>query len=166
MSTSILVFDSNGGSVKCGAMGLAENLKKIREDNDLSQARLAKLAGVSQQSISRLEAGKDLTSKYLPRIAAALRVPVSAIDPSYLSPIPDADWTAQLKGAILGAAESGATLQQLREVLDDAFHTYLAAHLRSRIDGLSPELRRSGVEVAEKIAETKGKPARKGKADN
>ncbi|MGQ3674277.1 XRE family transcriptional regulator [Xanthobacter sp. TB0139] len=65
-------------------MSLAENLKRIREQAGLSQVNLAKAARVSQQLISRLENGKDSTTKKLPDLATALGVPISALDPAYV----------------------------------------------------------------------------------
>lgn len=67
-------------------MALAQNLKRIRALRGLSQTRLAKAAGMSQQSISRLEKGTDLTTKMLPNLARALGVGVHELDPSYEIP--------------------------------------------------------------------------------
>lgn len=64
-------------------MSLAENLKRIREKKPMSQSALAKAAGVSQQSISQLERGIDLTSKKLPAIAVALGCRLSDLDDAY-----------------------------------------------------------------------------------
>jgi len=64
-------------------MALKENLKRIRKAAKLSQAQLAEAAKVSQQSISRLENGDDLTSKHLPKLARALNVSPSDLDPAY-----------------------------------------------------------------------------------
>ena len=64
-------------------MTLADNLKRIREEKGLSQAGLARASGVSQQSISRLETGRDQTSKYLPRLAAALGCAVEDLDDGF-----------------------------------------------------------------------------------
>jgi transcriptional regulator with XRE-family HTH domain len=66
-------------------MALKDNLKRHREAADLSQAKLAKAARVSQQLISRLESGADLTTKKLPEIARALSVSVSELDENYAS---------------------------------------------------------------------------------
>lgn len=65
-------------------MSLKDNLAKIRKSKGLSQTALAKAAGISQQSISRLESGADLTSKYLPQIAKALGVSVYEIDENFI----------------------------------------------------------------------------------
>lgn len=70
-------------------MTLAANLKRIRDEKKLSQPKLAKLAGVSQQLISRLENGKDLTTKKLPLLARALEVTVTELDPAYVVDEPD-----------------------------------------------------------------------------
>lgn len=64
-------------------MTLAENLKRIRTAKGLSQQALADLARVSQQLISRLESGKDQTTKKLPMLANALLVTVTDLDPNY-----------------------------------------------------------------------------------
>lgn len=67
-------------------MELKDNLKRIRKAARLSQAQLAAESGVSQQSISRLENGDDLTSKFLPSLAAALKVSPSDLDPNFVLP--------------------------------------------------------------------------------
>lgn len=68
-------------------MSIATNLKRLRLKAKLSQPALAKKAVVSQQLISQLERGVNDTTKYLPRIAAALGVSVDAIDPTYVAGI-------------------------------------------------------------------------------
>jgi transcriptional regulator with XRE-family HTH domain len=155
LSTSILVYYSRRRRVDSGTMTLAENLKRIRLGVPLSQAKLAKITGVSQQSISRLESGEDKTSKHLPKIAAALGVPVSTLDPTYLLASHADDWTILLKKAIKDAVDGGATLQQLFQVLDEAFHGSLSERLRSRISELSPEQIHSVAGAAEQIAGVK-----------
>jgi transcriptional regulator with XRE-family HTH domain len=64
-------------------MALKDNLKRIREERRLSQSGLAKLASVSQQLVSRLESGVDLTTKRLPEIARALNVSAYEIDENF-----------------------------------------------------------------------------------
>lgn len=64
-------------------MALKDNLKRIREKKHLSQSGLAKAASVSQQLISRLEAGLDLTTKRLPEIARALGVSAYELDENF-----------------------------------------------------------------------------------
>lgn len=64
-------------------MALKDNLQRLRKEKKLSQPKLADLAGISQQLISRLENGKDLTTKRLPEIARALGVPVSDLDENF-----------------------------------------------------------------------------------
>lgn len=64
-------------------MALKDNLKRIREARELSQSGLARTAGVSQQLISRLESGTDLTTKKLPEIARALGVSAYEIDENF-----------------------------------------------------------------------------------
>jgi SOS-response transcriptional repressor LexA len=64
-------------------MSLQKNLARIRKERGLSQVKLSQLASVSQQLISRLESGTDLTTKKLPDIARALGVSVFEIDENY-----------------------------------------------------------------------------------
>jgi transcriptional regulator with XRE-family HTH domain len=64
-------------------MPIPENLKRLREERRLSQPRLAELAGVTQQLISQLERGENLTTRKLPQIARALGVQAHDIDESY-----------------------------------------------------------------------------------
>ncbi|MFM2005149.1 MAG: hypothetical protein RLZZ09_804 [Pseudomonadota bacterium] len=64
-------------------MGIPEKIKELRRNSGLSQPELAKKANVSQQLISQIENGKNLTTKHLPAIARALGVSVSEIDPAY-----------------------------------------------------------------------------------
>jgi len=91
-------------------MGIPENIKRLRESAELSQPALAKKAGVSQQLISQLENGKNLTTKYLPQIARALDVQMGQIDPAYRSAAsPPAAGQVPLRGYI-GA---GGTVEAL-----------------------------------------------------
>ena len=64
-------------------MGIAENLKTLRKAKRLSQIQLAKLSGVSQQLISQIENGDNVSTTRLPDLARALSARVSEIDPSY-----------------------------------------------------------------------------------
>ncbi len=48
-----------------------------------SQDTLAERAGVSQQTIGKLEKGTARTSKFLPKIAAVLEVPLAELDDSF-----------------------------------------------------------------------------------
>lgn len=65
-------------------MTIARNLPRLRKEKGMSQVELAKKAGVSQQLVSRLESGVDLTSKKLPELARALEVSVDELDRNYL----------------------------------------------------------------------------------
>lgn len=64
-------------------MSLQKNLARIRKERRLSQPELSKLAGISQQLISRLERGVDLTTKKLPELAKALGVAPQDLDEAY-----------------------------------------------------------------------------------
>ena len=79
-STSNLVFLVTAPQGMVARMGIAENLKRLREREGLSQAALAKKAGVSQQLISQLERGENLTTKNLPQIVRALNATIDQVD--------------------------------------------------------------------------------------
>ena len=67
--------------------GLGQRKREAREFLGLSQEQLARMAGVSQGAISRLEAGRGLATPLLVvlKIAIALRQALSGIDPELLS---------------------------------------------------------------------------------
>jgi transcriptional regulator with XRE-family HTH domain len=60
-----------------------EKIRQLREARGLKQTGLAKLAGVSQPTIAAIEKGNQHSSKYLPRLARALGVEISELDPDY-----------------------------------------------------------------------------------
>ncbi|MDP8995443.1 MAG: helix-turn-helix domain-containing protein [Pseudomonadota bacterium] len=62
-------------------MIIGERLREARENVGLSQQEFAKLAGISQQSLSRLENNLDRTAKKLHKIAKAANVSVDWLDP-------------------------------------------------------------------------------------
>lgn len=74
-----------------------------RKAKKLSQSELAASAKVSQQLIASIEKGVTRTTKFLPRIAAALDVPPGQLD---------ADWAsvAPSESAVPAGAGPGATL--------------------------------------------------------
>lgn len=94
-------------------MGIPENIKRLRKSAALSQPALAKKAHVSQQLISQLERGINLTTKYLPQIARALGSAVSDIDPNYQGETPEAQIIP-----LLSWISAGAMLRE--DVADEA----------------------------------------------
>lgn len=59
---------------------MLKNLRPLRESAELSQAELAKISGVSQSHISKLEIGDDSpTLKTLQKLAEALNVSVQEL---------------------------------------------------------------------------------------
>jgi phage repressor protein C with HTH and peptisase S24 domain len=62
-------------------MSLADNLKRFRLLARMEQEDLAKLAGVRQQYISDIETGKSLKPRELHKLAEALGIDVSQLDP-------------------------------------------------------------------------------------
>lgn len=57
-------------------------IKMERMRRKMSQSDLAKRVGISQPAIKKIEAGETTKSKYLPRIAQELDLPLSKLDPS------------------------------------------------------------------------------------
>ena len=64
-------------------MSIAENLIRLRKKAGLSQPALAQKSGVSQQLISQLENGVNITTKKLPDLARALGVSIYEIDENF-----------------------------------------------------------------------------------
>ncbi len=67
--------------------GLGRNSRSVREFLGLSQEQLARLAGVSQGAISRLEAGRGLATPLLVvvRIGLAFQAALKRVDPTILT---------------------------------------------------------------------------------
>jgi putative transcriptional regulator len=57
---------------------ISKNIKKLREDNGLSQEKLARLADVANNTIIKIEAGKNQnpTLDTLNKIAKALKISI------------------------------------------------------------------------------------------
>ena len=56
---------------------LAQRLKRAREDLNLTQAELADRSGTTQQTVHKIEAGKNTRPRAIKALAHALRVPPS-----------------------------------------------------------------------------------------
>lgn len=61
-----------------------DRIKRARKAANMSQADLAKLSGVSQPAIKKIESGETRKSRYMPDIARALGKQLSDIDPTFL----------------------------------------------------------------------------------
>lgn len=77
-------------------MTIGKKIKQLRAERGLSQLELARRAEVSQQLISQIENEVNFASVRLPQIAAALGVPVSAIDINYGDTTDDRTETTQV----------------------------------------------------------------------
>jgi transcriptional regulator with XRE-family HTH domain len=93
-----------------GGLGVikADALRRIRKERGMGQSALAKAAGVRPTIISNLENGYAESSRYLPRIAAALGVEMSELDDDAGLPLPspvaefvDVDFLERLAAATL-----------------------------------------------------------------
>lgn len=85
----LLCMNRKAGAYSAEMSEVGENLKRIRDEKGLSQAKLAKRAKVSQQLISHIEQGVPTSSSKLPQIARALGVSIIDLDPSLESAL----WT-------------------------------------------------------------------------
>lgn len=82
----------------------------------MSQARLAKAAGVSQQLIGEIEAGRSRTTKSIYKIAEALNLKAHELDNEI--PAPAADWDQALNEVrLLTADEQEFALNNLRDFI-------------------------------------------------
>src|SRR5688500_13969166 len=68
-----------------GNMGIAENLKRLREQRELTQYKLAQESGVSHVTILNIEGGKTPNPRRatVGKIAGALGVPPGELQPDY-----------------------------------------------------------------------------------
>jgi transcriptional regulator with XRE-family HTH domain len=62
-------------------MDAADKIREARERLRLSQKQVADRVGMTQQSYEAIEAGRTARSKFLPRIAQVLGLPLSELDP-------------------------------------------------------------------------------------
>lgn len=69
---------------------IGDRTKQRRESLDISQPELARLVGVSQQSIDQLEKGDVQRPRYLPDLAVALSVSMAWLKGETDDPAPDA----------------------------------------------------------------------------
>lgn len=68
--------------------GLGRRTLRVREFLGMSQEELARMAGVSQGAVSRLENGRGLSTPLLVvmKVSAALHVSLTRLDPATLTP--------------------------------------------------------------------------------
>ena len=95
-STSNLVWPPTTVLVGSGPMGIPQNLTRLRDAAGLSQLELAQKAKVSQQLISQIERGVNLTTRKLPSIARALGVTITDLDPSLADAINGGNAVAEI----------------------------------------------------------------------
>lgn len=74
-------YPSAGRMFPMGTIG--ENVRRLREAAGMSQDDLAVAAKTTQSTIDRIEREEVANSRFLPRIAGALRVSLSELDESY-----------------------------------------------------------------------------------
>ena len=77
-----------------------EIIRRKREELGWSQAQLGNRVGISQPAIKKIEAGDSRHSKFLPKIAQVLAIPLSDLDLSLSGVVPAPEATPA--GRILG----------------------------------------------------------------
>jgi phage repressor protein C with HTH and peptisase S24 domain len=70
------------GNAMESAMDAGEKIRLEREAKGWSQAQLANRVGISQPAIKKIESGEIRQSKFLPKIAQVLEIPLGDLDPS------------------------------------------------------------------------------------
>ena len=63
-------------------MSLADNVRKFRKRQNLSQKALADAIGVRQNTIAAIESGDTKRTKYLPDLARVLQVNIAELEPA------------------------------------------------------------------------------------
>jgi phage repressor protein C with HTH and peptisase S24 domain len=93
-----------------------ERIRRAREARSWSQAHLARRVGISQPAIGKIEADETQLSKFMPRIAQVLEIPIAELDaglsePSTPAYLPDTIPEHRLLGdrdfPIFASAEGG-----------------------------------------------------------
>lgn len=105
---------------------LGENIKRMRQQQGLTQVQLASKAGLSQQLISQLERGVNTSTTELPAIASALSCAVFDLDDSYL---PDVGGVPLAVVPLVAWVSAGAMLAA--DIADDVLGQVRAADLPS-----------------------------------
>jgi transcriptional regulator with XRE-family HTH domain len=130
--------------------GLGGQVLRVREFLGFSQDQLARVAGVSQGAVSRLENGRSVATPLLvvTKISAALRTALSRVDPELLSDearrivqqgmnIPDAPGALLVTG--LGEDHSVEELLSLYRGLSERQRRQLLVVVRAMARALSGE---------------------------
>lgn len=70
---------------------ISDIIRKRREELDLTQVQLARLAGTTQTTIDKIENGRSQRSRFLPAVAKVLGLDLAEIDPTLAAiPAPNA----------------------------------------------------------------------------
>jgi transcriptional regulator with XRE-family HTH domain len=92
-------------------MSLADNVRKFRNRQGLSQKALADAIGVRQNTIAAIESGDTQRTKYLADLAHVLKVNISDLEPaighSVTLAIPSADLVGARDLGLYGSVEAG-----------------------------------------------------------
>lgn len=91
---------------------IGENVRRLREARGWSQDDLGRESRTSQTTVDNVESGRTKRSKFLPRLAGALGVPLSEIDEELQGkvaggPIPRADLVGETDLPVFASTEGG-----------------------------------------------------------
>lgn len=103
------------------------NLKKIRQSNNLSQTEFAKILGVAQNTVSNWENGNRLIdNETLKKISLIFNVSIDYILGNDSSPTPS---KKGIKIPVLGKVQAGIPVEAVQEILDwEEITEDMAAH--------------------------------------
>jgi transcriptional regulator with XRE-family HTH domain len=135
-------MDFNGN--KCKEL-LSRNLRRLREQKDLSQFRLAAELEVSSGFVSDIEAGKTWVSDTtLEKIADALHIEI------YQLFRPETDWDTP------GLEEAAAEARKLMDTLDESLSLHITRTMRSYLErAVERELALLDTTVAQEVKQAR-----------
>jgi transcriptional regulator with XRE-family HTH domain len=84
-TTNVMETSDNRRSTLYVVESPGEIIRKTREAKGWSQDDLARETGISQPAINKIENGKTLKSKYFPKIAQVLGIPIEQLDSTLAS---------------------------------------------------------------------------------
>ena len=135
-------------------MGIGDNIKKLRVENQLTQVDFAKIAGVSDKAVSAWENGTKIPRMgTIEKISQYFGVPISSVveaDPS------SAEHNAGVKIPVLGVVRAGYPIYAEQNILDyEEISTKMAATgeffaLQIKGDSMEPRMFHGDIVIVRK----------------
>jgi transcriptional regulator with XRE-family HTH domain len=69
---------------------LGRRIREAREAKRMSQVALARIVGISQTTLQKIESGETVWSRFMPQIWAAVGLPLSELNPIFAEGMPAA----------------------------------------------------------------------------